>query len=376
MDERGLISFCRALIQTKSPSGEEEEVAKIIADEMRKLGFDQVEIDEVGNVIGLIKGNSDFTIVFDGHMDTVGPGNLDSWEVDPFSAEVIDGWLFGRGAVDMKGSIAAMVYSALKVKEAGNNLYFVFVVHEEDQEGFGIKHFLERKGIRPDLVVLGEATGLKIAIGHRGRAELLLKVYGSAAHSSMPDLGENALLEACKLLLKMEEIQDRLPSHPVLGRASIAPVSIKCYPGEIPVIPDRCEILLDRRTVPKESREEIIGNLMKFVRKGEISVRKKVIKCYTGYKQEVEGYFPAWYMNGPLARKVTKLLQTDIMVWKFSTDGAYTAGEAGLPTIGYGPGDQELAHRPNERISLKSLLKSVNGYAKIATIDLEIQKTN
>jgi len=370
MDEKDLTSFCRALIGTESPSGEEGEVAKIIADEMNKLGFDRVEIDGVGNVIGIIEGYSDSTIVFDGHMDTVGPGNLDSWQVDPFSAEIIDDWIVGRGAVDMKGSIAAMIYSASKLKEVRNNLYYVFVVHEEDQEGFGIKYFLEERKIKPDLVVLGEATGLKVAVGHRGRVELLLKIYGRASHSSMPDLGENALLEGCRVLLKIRENQYTLPSHPVLGRASIAPVAMKCSPGEIPVIPDCCEILLDRRTIPGESKEDIISWLKGFVQKGEIQVRRKLVKCYTGYKQEVEGYFPAWYMNGPFARRVAKLLGTEITVWRFSTDGAYTAGEAGLRTIGYGPGNQELAHCPNERISLKNLIKSVDGYVKIANLDI------
>ncbi len=372
MQGKDLVSFCRTLIRTKSPSGGEEEVAKIIVEEMKELGFDRVEVDGVGNVIGVIKGYSDSTIVFDGHMDTVGPGNLDSWQVDPFSAEIIDDWIVGRGAVDMKGSIAAMIYSASKLKEVRNNLYCVFVVHEEDQEGFGIKHFLEERKIKPDLVVLGEATGLNVAVGHRGRAELLLRVYGQVAHSSMPDLGENALLEGSRVLLKVEEAQKGLPSHPVLGRASIAPVSMRCRPGEIPIIPDCCEILLDRRTIPGESKEEIVSWLMRFVRKGEVEIRRKLIRCYTEYEEEVEGYFPAWYMDGPLARKVAKLLGAEVSVWRFSTDGAYTAGEARIPTIGYGPGNQELAHCPNERISIKSLLKSINGYAKIATMDIEL----
>ena len=338
----------------------------LIRDEMNSLGFDRTWIDEAGNVAGLLSGSgAGPTIVLEGHMDTVPPGRLEEWKVPPFSGALIDGWIYGRGAADMKGAIASMVYSATKLGEIDSDVYMVFVVHEEDQEGFGIRHFVQREGLRPDLVVIGEATKLNIAVGHRGRVEVRLRAEGRTAHSSMPQLGESALEKMIDALVRLRTLSKEFPEHPVLGRSTVAAVAISCSPGQIPVIPDVCEALLDYRLVPGETLEEVLGRLSSLVAGLHAEVVKRTLRCYTGLEAEVTAYFPAWYQPSTLAQELARVLNADVTVWKFGTDGSYTAGEAGFATVGYGPGDEALAHRPNERVSIRDLELAVAGYSKI-----------
>jgi len=356
-------------VQTPSLSGEEDEVAGLIREEMNSLGFDRTWTDRAGNVGGLIRGSgAGPVVVLEGHMDTVPPGRAEEWGVDPFSGEVRDGWLYGRGSVDMKGAIAAMVHSASLLKSPNADVYMAFVVHEEDQEGFGIRVFLEEAGIKPNLVVLGEATRLNVAVGHRGRVEIMLSARGRTAHSSMPDLGDSALYKLVEALVRLRGISEELPEHEVLGRSSAAPVAIRCSPGVIPVIPDSCEALLDYRMVPGETLESILSR-MRSLRPGvEASVVTKTIRCYTGLEERVRAYFPAWYMPSEFAELVAGELGGELMTWRFGTDGSHTAGEAGILTIGYGPGDETLAHRPNERVRVADLRAAAKGYAKIVRL--------
>ncbi len=361
-----LVRFCSRLIQAPSMSGEEEEVAGIIREEMDALGFDRTWIDDAGNVAGILKGSgSGPLIVLEGHMDTVPPGRLDEWRVDPFSGAVVDEWIYGRGAVDMKGAIASMIYSASTLGELNSDVYFVFVVHEEDQEGFGIRHFVQRERLRPDLVIIGEATKLDVAVGHRGRVEVRLRAEGRTAHSSMPQLGESALEKMIGALLRLRTLSKELPEHAVLGRSTVAAVAISCSPGQIPVIPDVCEALLDYRLVPGEGLEEVLDRLSSLVAGLHAEVVKRTLRCYTGLEEEVVAYFPAWYQPSGLARELAHMLNVDLVVWRFGTDGSYTAGEAGFATIGYGPGDEALAHRPNERVRIRDLELAAAGYSKI-----------
>ncbi len=360
--ENEAVKFLMEITRVKSFSGEEEEVAGIIREEMDELGFEKTGVDEVGNVWGLIRGKSDSYLMFEGHMDTVKPGRVENWVFPPFSGKVVDGEIYGRGAADMKGSIAAMIYSASEIKEPEKGLICAFVVHEEDQEGFGIRHFLKNTGIKPEIVVLGEPTNLNIAIGHRGRAEIVVKIRGRTGHSSMPHLGENALLKTCSKILKLKNIP--LPENKELGSASITPVSVNCSPGEIPITPDYCEILLDRRIVPGESKQSIIDELENFLQV-KAEVRKKIIKCYTGFKEKVDCYFPAFYIRRNEIKMLSKKLGAKLITWKFGTDGSYTAGVKEILTFGYGPGEEEMAHVPNEKLNLKKFMKSISGYKKI-----------
>ncbi|HDI73471.1 MAG TPA: YgeY family selenium metabolism-linked hydrolase [Candidatus Korarchaeota archaeon] len=351
-----VVSFLRELVRVKSLSGDEGELASLIKEELDRIGVDRVWTDEVGNVIAEIRGGGDGLLLFDAHMDTVPEGDLRNWRRDPFSADVVEGRVYGRGSVDMKGGLAAMVYSASMVGEEDVDLVYAFVVHEEDQEGFGVRHVIDALDERPDLVVLGEPTSLNLAKGHRGRAEVLVTLRGKTAHSSMPELGENCLHKICVYLSKLRDLE--MNSHPLLGEGSVAPVNVEVSPGMVPIIPDRCSVLLDRRTVPGETKEYVEAQL-------EGSVVKRRLKCYTGYEEEVEAWFPAWVNEDPSLMDLAGRLRSELMIWRFGTDGSYTAGEAGIPTVGYGPGDPEMAHRPNEMVSVREVEKAVEGYVEI-----------
>ncbi len=350
-----LIKFLQELVRIRSLSGEEGKLAGLIKDELVRLGVDSVTIDEVGNVIAWLRRDGDGTILFDGHMDVVPEGDPKNWRRDPYSADIVNGHVYGRGSVDMKGGLAAMVYSINQVGERGPDLIYSFVVHEEDQEGFGVSHVI-RSMERPDLVILGEPTSLNLARGHRGRAEVLVNLRGRTSHSSMPELGDNCIFKACSYLSSLKELE--LPSHPVLGRASVAPVNLEVNPGLIPVIPDFCSILLDRRTVLGEVKRDVEAQL-----KGKV-IRKR-LRCYTECEEEVEAWFPAWLNEDQYLLELARILGGDLMIWRFGTDGSYTAGELGIPTLGYGPGDPEMAHRPDEMVPIKEVESAVEGYARI-----------
>jgi len=350
-----VIKFLSDLIKEPSPPGEEGGVASIIKEEISRLGVDEVRIDHIGNVIARVERSGDRLILLDAHMDTVPAGDRGAWRRDPFSGEVVNGHVYGRGSVDTKGSLAAMVYSIPLLSERGPDLVYAFVVHEEDHEGFGVRHVINSME-KPDLVILGEPTSLNIARGHRGRAEVLVEFRGRAAHSSMPELGVNCLYELCEYLEELKGIE--MPSHPLLGSASVSPVRVDVSPGLIPMIPDYCALLLDRRTLPGESREYVEGQL-----RGRVV--RRVLRCYTGYEEEVEAWFPAWINEGPLVSRLASELGAGIMIWRFGTDGSHTAGEAGIETIGYGPGDQEAAHRPDEMVRVDEVERATRGYAKI-----------
>lgn len=351
-----VIDFLQRLIRIRSLSGEEGELAGVVREELLRVGVDHAWIDPLGNVVAEVTGSGEGLILFDAHMDTVPAGDAVNWRRDPYSGDLVDGHVYGRGSVDMKGGLAAMVHSIELVGEQEPDLIYAFVVHEEDQEGFGVRHVIESLGRRPDLVVLGEPTSLNLARGHRGRAEVLVELRGKTAHSSMPELGESCLEKVCSYLSGLKALE--MPHHPLLGPASVAAVNVEVHPGVIPVIPDTCRILLDRRTLPGETREGVSSQL------GGVIVKRR-LRCYTGYEEEVEAWFPAWVNEDPSLSSLAERLKSELMIWRFGTDGSYTAGEAGIPTIGYGPGDQEMAHRPNEMVSVREVEKAVEGYVEI-----------
>ncbi len=362
-----VVSFLRELVRVKSLSGDEGELASLIKEELSRIGVDSVWTDEVGNVIAEIRGGGSGLLLFDAHMDTVPEGDLRNWGRDPFSADVVEGCVYGRGSVDMKGGLAAIVHSASLVGEEDVDLVYAFVVHEEDQEGFGVRHVIDSLDRRPDLVVLGEPTSLNLARGHRGRAEVLVTLRGKTAHSSMPELGENCLHKFCSYLSELRDME--MNSHPLLGEGSVAPVKVEVSPGMIPVIPDTCSILLDRRTVPGETKEYVEAQL-----RG--SVVRRRLRCYTGYEEDVEAWFSAWVNEDPSLGELARILEGELMVWRFGTDGSYTAGEAGIPTIGYGPGNQEMAHQPNEMVPIKEVERAVKRYAEIVRWFSSLRRTS
>ena len=382
---KDVIHYARRFVQIPSLSGEEKELALFIRDVLNEFGLSKVYIDELGDVIGFVKGRSlRPLVVLEGHMDHVSPGNLELWKPQPYSADVIDGKIFGRGAVDMKVSLAAMTFAAKEIlsKEHEGTLVLCFVVHEETAEGTAIRHIIEKEiGETPDLVMLGEATNLDLGIGHRGRAVIEVELCGRTAHASMPELGLNALHAASKLISYVEEeLNPSLFSHEKLGKATIATISLGASPRAGPQIPDKSKILFDRRMILGETETEILKPIKKKVDElvgegtlldGTTRILEEDIRCWTGRKLKMRDFFPSWLIKETdIVQKGLESLgdigfQANTHVWKFSTDGVYTCGLKGIPTIGIGPGDEALAHQPNEFVCVRDVEKAVQAYVAI-----------
>lgn len=380
------VKYAQELIRTPSLSGREREVAYIVKEYLEKSGVDKVFIDELGSVVAVVKGSKDDILVFEGHIDHVPPGNIRLWRYNPYSARIVDGKLYGRGSVDMKSAVASMIASVplISRREINTTLYLVFVVHEETAEGVAVKHVFE-KYIEEDkvkLVVLGEATNLNIALGHRGRCLIEVYLQGRTAHASMPEYGVNPI-EALSIIVHevVNNIKPKLPKHPKLGKATITPTVIECNPKSTPQIPDECKLILDRRIVLGESKDDVLKPLLPLIEelkaKGKIldgytRILTEKLNCWTGYVVECIDFFPPWLIDGnnPLILKLKRNLSSikqdiGMYIWRFSTDGVYTAGTRGITTIGLGPGREELAHQPNEYVEVNSIKLAVKVYTRI-----------
>lgn len=380
-DERGLIAFLQDLVRIPSPSCEERQVAERVAAEMRAVGFDEVWMDRMGNVVGRLGRGKGPRLLLDAHMDTVGVGDPKAWTRDPFGAEIEGGLLYGRGAADMKGALASMVYAARLIADSGltlnGDLYCVGVVQEEPCEGCALRMMLDEAGFCPDWVVLGEPTSLQVSRGHRGRAELRVTVRGKAAHASSPQRGENAILHAARLIFALDLLAAGLPEDPFLGKGTLAVTHIENTAGSRNAIPDSCTFYIDRRLTLGETEPKALAELQGIIaREGiaaDVAFTQYRSTSYTGHECCEMMRFPAWVMpeNHALvqaaARAVRQVVgeRPTIGRWHFSTDGAYTMGVAGIPTVGIGPGDEAQAHTADEHIRLGDCVTAARIYAAL-----------
>lgn len=381
-DKRGLIAFLRNLIRIPSPSTEEGEVAAWMGEEMQRVGFPEVWVDRIGNVIGRLGSGVGKTLLYNAHMDTVGIGDPKSWSHDPYEAGIEAGVLYGRGASDMKGALAAMVYGAKALIDAGvvieGNLYVVGVVQEEVCEGLAMRVLIEEEGIKPDFVVLGEATNLQVSRGQRGRLEMRLKTHGRSCHGSAPERGVNAIYPMARITLEIEKLNERLPLDPFLGKGSIAATVIESTSGGTNVIPDSCTVYLDRRLTAGETEAEAVAEIEEIIAcqapDAEVEVLEYEATSYRGYPCHARQYFPAWVLDEdhPLVQATARAIEETlgyrptIGKWDFSTDGAYTMGVAGIPTLGFGPGEEWFAHTVDDQVRVEDVIKAAQVYARLA----------
>jgi putative selenium metabolism hydrolase len=350
---------------------------------MRECGFQRVWTDRAGNVVGHYEGRGGGpTLLFDGHMDTVDIGDPSAWRHDPFGGEIVDGSLYGRGAADMKAALAAMVYGVKLLADQGarlnGNVVVAFVVQEEPCEGVAVRHLIEGEGLDPQVVVLGEPTSLGLYLGQRGRVELKVATYGKAGHAALPQEGVNAISAAARLIFGVELLGLQLHTDPLMGSGSIAVTQIASSAGSLNSIPELCELIIDRRLTLGETEARAVAELQGIVNreriKADISTLTYDMVTYTGYSQSGRKYFPPWLVNedDPVVRKAARGLERvlgarpKLGVWPFSTDGAYTMGACGIPTIGFGPGDERLAHTTDEHVRLADVALAAAGYAQLA----------
>ena len=379
--KQSVIELCQKLIKRRSYSGEEKLVSEALKEFFKAEGFDEVRVDGYGNTIGVIKGKlPGKKIVFDGHMDTVPAQNVEKWSRDPFGAEIEDGKIYGRGTTDMKGALAAMASAAANfAKDTERNfkgeIYVAGVVHEECFEGVAARAI--SKAIKPDYVVIGEASNLNLKIGQRGRGEVKVETFGVPAHSANPEKGVNAVYSMCKLVEAIRGIE--VTHHEILGDGILELTDIKSspYPGAS-VVPEYCMATYDRRLLVGETKESVLAPIQKLIEKLEAEDSKfkaKVSfavgeeKCYTGETISGERFFPGWLFNKEetYIQDVLKELndmgyQPEITQYNFCTNGSHYAGEAGIKTIGMGPSVERLAHTIDEYIEISQLEKVTECY--------------
>ena len=367
------------LIKIKSLSRDEENVQKVLKQQMEDAGFDEVRIDGLGNVIGRI-GYGQQVLAIDGHMDTVDLGNLDNWDFDPLGGEIRDGYVHGRGTVDQEGGPAAFITAGRILKELGFDkdltIYFVGSVMEEDCDGLCWKYLIEEEGIKPDFVICTEPTNLNVYRGHRGRMEVQVSFFGVSSHGSAPERGKNAIYMASRAALEIEKLNEKLPSDEFLGKGSVTISEIVSDSPSLCAVADFARIHLDRRLTWGETRESAMKEIRKLVKdmNAEVQMLDYKEKSYTGLEYGMEKYFPAWKIPEDHV-----VVQTGIRAfhnlygkvpqtgkWTFSTNGVTINGIYGIPTIGFGPGNEVLAHAPNEKVAIHDLVVASAFYAAFA----------
>lgn len=377
--------FLSRLVATPSLSGQEAAVARQVADEMRNCGFPDVRCDRIGNIVGRYGRPGGPVLLLNAHMDTVDVADPDAWRHDPFGAEIQDGQLFGRGSADMKGALAAMVHGiGLLCQQAidlPGEVIVAAVVQEEPTEGMAMRVLVQEEGVRPDWVILGEPTNLQLARGQRGRMELHVTVFGRSAHASSPEAGENALANAARLIFGLELQNASLMSDPVLGKATLAVTGIDTLTASRNAIPDRCDLIIDRRLTLGETLARALAEIEAVMQRervrGKVETGAYRSLSYTGYECTGPEVYPAWLLpaDHPLLQQSQAAIERSlgrrptVGIWAFSTDGVYTMGEAGIPTLGFGPGDARLAHTSDESIPLGDVHLAAAAYAALA-VDL------
>ncbi len=364
------------LIKHKSLSCQEKEVASEIKKMMEEAGFDKVKIDGLGNVIGRI-GNGKKIIAIDGHIDTVDLGNLDAWEFDPLGGEIKDGYVLGRGTTDQTGGPVAAITAGRILKELGLEnditLYVTATVMEEDCDGLCWKYIVEEDKIKPDCVIVTEPTNLNIYRGHRGRMEIEVSFYGLSAHGSAPERGKNAIYMASRAALEIEKLNDKLADDPFLGKGSITISEFVSSSPSLCAVSDFAKIHLDRRLTWGEDKELALNEIKNIVE--GINAKVELLyydeTAYTGLKYGMEKYYPTWKIeedhpviqNGVKTFKELFNQEPVVDKWTFSTNGVTINGIYKIPVIGFGPGNEELAHAPNEKVAIEHLVKASAFYA-------------
>ncbi len=380
INEEKLIRFTQKLIQTPSPSGNEQKIANVIAEEMKTLGYKEVVVDEKNNVIGIIRGEKPGTnIMFNGHIDHADVGSM----VNPYSGEIIDGEkfgtkgpvIFGRGACDMKAAVAAMVYAGAELQKnaskLGGDVYITAVALEEQARGEGVLHLLNNSDYKFDVAVSGEATDMQIHLGHRGKLEYLIKVIGETCHSSNPSRGINAIFNMNKMLSIIEnEYANSLGEHDFLGKATVTVIDILSKPGRLtPVVPDYCEIVMDRRYLPHEGKDKVEKEIQ--------DMFCMINNNFNNFKADFEFLkdFPVLYCppEEPIViaakNAAAKVSGKDpkLKSWKFGVDGAFIS-QRDIPCVGFGPGSEYYAHTPEDHVHIKDIISSAEVYYNIPFI--------
>jgi putative selenium metabolism hydrolase len=378
-----MTKFLRDMIAIPSESCNEKDVVLRIKKEMEKVGFDKIEIDPMGNILGYI-GHGKHLIAMDAHIDTVGVGDISLWKVDPYKGAETDNEIIGRGGSDQEGGMASMVYAGKIIKELGleddYTLLVVGSVSEEDCDGLCWQYIIEQDKIKPEFVVLTEPTDTKIYRGHRGRMEIKMVAKGVSCHGSAPERGDNAIFKMAKALIEVEQLNSRLKNDEFLGKGTATASQIYFTSPSRCAVADSCTASIDRRLTAGETWQGAIEEIkaLPAVKAGNIEVTcyDYDSPSYTGLVYPSQCYFPTWVIpedhiaTQTLVESVKNALGKPAAVdkWTFSTNGVSIMGRHGIPCIGYGPGLEKEAHAPNEKTFKDHLVNCAAVYATIPLV--------
>ena len=370
--------FLADIISIPSISRDEGKVVERIAQEMKAAKLDSVETDDFGNVIGRI-GKGKHVIAFDAHVDTVDVGAPELWEGrDPFEARIENGILYGRGASDQKGGMAALVYAGKGIKELALEgdwqVVIVGSVSEEDCDGLCWQYLVREGVVKPDVVVLTEPTEVSLYRGHRGRMEIEVSTSGVSCHGSAPERGDNAIYKMAPIVQEIAQLNERLATDVFLGKGTVTTSEIRSTSPSLCAVADGCTIHLDRRLTKGETKETALNEIRSLpsVKKHKAEVRLLEYRepTWRGTVYPTESYFPAWVMDedSPVVRAGCvaheKLFGEPVRVgrWGFSTNGVATAGLLGIPSIGFGPASETHAHAPTDQLPIRHLPRAIAFY--------------
>lgn len=376
--EDEMIEFMRDMISIPSESCEEGEVIERIAEEMNEVGFDEVFTDEMGNVHGRV-GEGDRVLAYDAHIDTVGIGNPDEWDWDPYEGKFEDGIIYGRGATDQEAAMVSMVYAGKVIKDLGLHeefsLYFVGTVQEEDCDGLCWEYIINENVLDPELVVITEPTNLNIYRGHRGRMEMKVKTEGVSCHGSAPERGENSLYRMAKIISGVENLNPDLKVDDFLGKGTVAATHVINQTPSLNAIPNQTELHIDRRLTAGEDKELAVEQIEEIIEsedlEAEVSIPYYDTPSYTGFKYEMEKYYPTWVLDEdhPVIQSAVSAYEDvfdeepKVDKWTFSTNGVTIMGRNNIPCVGFGPANEIYAHSVEDQVPVDHLLKAAEFYA-------------
>ena len=373
-----IVAFLRELIAIPAESGREQARCERVKAEYERLGFADVRFDGLGSVVARI-GSGPLTIMMDGHIDCVGVGDLASWRYDPFAGTIDSGRIYGRGAVDELPAIACMAYGVSRLRARGwpdgVTVILVASVLEEDCDGYPLLHLIEEEGVRPDLVVLGEPTDLGVFRGHRGRMGIEVRTRGVSAHGAHCDRGVNAVYKLAPIIADIEALNARLPDDAFLGKGTVTVSWVDCTSPSFNAVPDGARIVLDRRLTHGETADGALEQIRTLPHIGDAEVRLLVWEgqSWTGRRGRLEQVFPTWTLaeDHALVQGTASAIEQvtgaspPISRWTFSTNGVATMGRLGIPTVGFAPGREELAHSTEESVAIEDLVTATAIYSLI-----------
>jgi putative selenium metabolism hydrolase len=374
--ESDIVRFLREMIAIPAESLHEGDRCRRILTEYERLGFDEAHFDRLGNVVARV-GDGPLTILMDGHIDCVGVGDPDAWSHDPFEGKLEDGKVWGRGAVDELPAVACMAYGMLIARSRGFpenvTVYLTASVMEEDCDGYCLLHLIENEGIRPDVVIIGEPTDLGVYRGQRGRVEAVISARGVSSHAAHPEEGVNALYKLAPILRDIEQLNERLPRDDFLGKGTAVASFLECDSASLNAVPAAARLYVDRRLTAGETPEQALAELRALPGLGDATVELLEYDetSWTGERARQEKYFPAWVLpeDHPLLKGMSKAvaevtgLVPRVSRWGFSTNGVATMGRHGIPSAGFAPGREELAHTTEEWVAVSDLVTATAAYS-------------